>query len=89
MINIYSLLAGSCWAFAAAGAIESAHAIATRQLISLSEQELLDCDSNSQGCSGGWPHYAFDWVVKHGGISREEDYPYQNQQGYNGGSYKG
>ncbi|KAI9072220.1 hypothetical protein K1719_045823 [Acacia pycnantha] len=58
---------GCCWAFAATGAIESVNAIATRELVSLSEQELVDCDSKSQGCSGGFPSYAFDWqngVVK-------------------------
>ncbi|XP_028795000.1 P34 probable thiol protease-like [Neltuma alba] len=64
---------GSCWAFAAAAAIESEHAIATRELITFSEQQLIDCDSMSQGCSGGWPSNAFDWVIKNGGISREDD----------------
>ncbi|XP_028769814.1 P34 probable thiol protease-like [Neltuma alba] len=81
----------SCWAFAAAAIIESAHAIATRELITLSEQ-LIDCDSMSQGCSGGWPSNAFDWVMKNGGINREDDYPYSAQQGYcraNMGIYEG
>ncbi|KAI9071200.1 hypothetical protein K1719_031903 [Acacia pycnantha] len=73
---------GGCWAFAAAAAIESVHAIATRELISLSEQQLIDCDSKSQGCSGGWISNAFDWVINNGGISKEEDYPYEAQQGY-------
>ncbi|KAI9086160.1 hypothetical protein K1719_031881 [Acacia pycnantha] len=73
---------GCCWAFAATGAIESLNAIATGELVSLSEQELVDCDSKSQACSGGWPSYAFDWVIRNGGISKEEDYPYTAQQGY-------
>ncbi|XP_028794997.1 P34 probable thiol protease-like [Neltuma alba] len=73
---------GSCWAFAAAAATESAHAIATRELITLSEQQLIDSDSMSQGCSGGWPSNAFDWLIKNGGISREDDYPYSARQGY-------
>ncbi|KAK4257845.1 hypothetical protein QN277_007380 [Acacia crassicarpa] len=72
---------GCCWAFAATGAIESVNAIATGELVSLSEQELLDCDSKSSGCSGGFPSYAFDFVIGNGGISKEDDYPYAAQQG--------
>ncbi|XP_028769810.1 ervatamin-B-like [Neltuma alba] len=72
---------GSCWAFGATGALESVHAITTGKLVSLSEQELVDCDPLSRGCAGGWPHNAFEWVVQNGGISKEEDYPYVARQG--------
>ena len=40
---------GSCWAFSAVGAIESANAISGKKLIELSEQQLVDCDLESGG----------------------------------------
>ncbi|KAK4259621.1 hypothetical protein QN277_005933 [Acacia crassicarpa] len=74
---------GCCWAFAAVGAIESINAITNGQLISLSEQQLLDCaDSvNQEGCSGGWSYRAFQWVIINGGITEETTYPYVTQKG--------
>ncbi|XP_054778209.1 ervatamin-B-like [Prosopis cineraria] len=72
---------GSCWAFAATGAMESIHAISTGKLFRLSEQELVDCDTSSHGCAGGWSHYAFEWVIQNGGISEEDNYPYVAQKG--------
>ncbi|KAJ1403003.1 Peptidase C1A, papain C-terminal [Sesbania bispinosa] len=71
---------GSCWTFSAAGAIEGINAIATRRLISLSEQELLDCDHISQGCNSGWVDAAFNWVKRNHGIALEHDYPYNGRQ---------
>jgi hypothetical protein len=76
-------LAGSCWAFATIGAMEGINAIKTGQLLSLSVQELIDCDRNyNQGCDGGFMDYAFEFIVVNGGIDTETDYPYSSSDGY-------
>ncbi|CAG5125781.1 unnamed protein product, partial [Candidula unifasciata] len=66
----------SCWAFSATGAVEGAHAIATKQLVSLSEENLMDCRSKA-GCSeGGFMDDAFAYIIKNKGIDTEDSYQY-------------
>eukprot|EP00250_Pteridium_aquilinum_P017000 c23404_g1_i1 orf=31-1137(+) len=72
---------GSCWAFSTIGAIEGAHAVATGELVSLSEQELVSCVHTNYGCNGGLMDPSFEWVIKNGGINTETGYPYVSGSG--------
>lgn len=74
---------GSCWTFSASGAMEGAWAIKKGQLISLSEQELVDCAGlkyGSMGCNGGQMDGAFKYAVDHG-MCTESSYPYTAKDG--------
>ncbi|XP_066140805.1 digestive cysteine proteinase 1-like [Euwallacea fornicatus] len=75
---------GSCWTFSATGTLEGAFAKSRLQLVSFSEQEILDCATesagyNGAGCNGGVVQSALDYV-RDRGIVYEGDYPYEARQ---------
>ncbi|KAF4386553.1 hypothetical protein G4B88_006809 [Cannabis sativa] len=72
----------NCWVFSAVAATEGITKIKKGKLISLSEQQILDCDTNpdDQGCRGGLMENAFNFIAKNGGITSEYAYPYKAEQ---------
>lgn len=75
--------AGCCWAFSAVAAVEGITKLSTGKLISLSEQEVVDCDTKGedQGCNGGLMDDAFKFIIKNGGLTTEANYPYTAADG--------
>jgi len=67
---------GSCWAFSAVAALESAYFIKNGKLIEFSEQELVSCEQDCYGCQGGLMDSAFQWTTQNGGLCAEDTYPY-------------
>jgi len=61
--------------YSALVSMEGAWAIAGHPLVSLSLQQILDCDKLDMGCDGGWMYNAFQTVLNQGGIESERDYP--------------
>jgi len=71
---------GSCWSFSTTGALEGAWEIATGKLVSLSEQQFVDCDKVDSGCNGGLMDNAFKFAEKNA-ICTEESYSYHASGG--------
>jgi len=78
---------GSCWTFATAETLESHYAIKTGKLVTLSEQQILDCTPNPDecggtgGCQGGTAELAYARITELGGLTTEADYPYVSGSG--------
>jgi len=77
---------GSCWAFSATEAIESAWILkghATPSTVNLSPQQIVDCDTidGVQGCNGGYTESAYDYIKQAGGEEPISAYPYTAENG--------
>jgi C1A family cysteine protease len=73
---------GGCWSFAATGALEGATKVAGNSLVSLSEQQFLDCDKTDSGCGGGLEYQGWDFFKNAGqGICTEDSYSYKARNG--------
>lgn len=71
---------GSCWSFSTTGSLEGAAEISTGKLVSMSEQQFVDCDTVDQGCNGGLMDNAFTYA-KTSAICTEASYPYEAKDG--------
>jgi len=76
---------GSCWAFSATETIESAwmkkHKLTNITMKPLGPQQIVDCDNSDDGCGGGNPPTAYEYVQQAGGQETEADYPYTGEDG--------
>lgn len=76
---------GSCWAESAVGNIEGryylAHKDSMQAAVSLSVQQVIECDPHDYACYGGFPKGAYEYVIENGGLASNVDYPY-NVDGY-------
>lgn len=68
---------GSCWAFSTTSSIETFMRINHHNVTRLSEQELVDCSKENNGCNGGIMHKAFDYVISNKGLHSNDDYRYK------------
>jgi len=71
---------GSCWAFSTTGSLEGVWQIANGQLVSLSEQQLVDCSKDNDGCDGGSMDAGFEYEQTTAACT-ESSYPYTAANG--------
>ena len=70
-----------CYAFTAIGNLEGLYFAKTKVMTPLSEQMIIDCDSQHGGCSGGLMEYSLEWIKENGGIMAEKDYRFKGNKG--------
>merc|ERR1711907_27583 len=75
---------GSCWAFSATEAIESAWLMAGNTQQILAPEQIVACDKTDLGCNGGDTPTAYKYVQKAGGMVTEKTYPYTSGKGKTG-----
>ncbi len=66
---------GSCWDFCATAQFESYILIYSGLEEDLSEQQVLSCNTQGQGCDGGWMDTAYEVWMNYGAV-RESCMPY-------------
>merc|ERR1711976_447139 len=71
---------GSCWSFSTTGGLEGAYQVSSGKLVSMSEQQFVDCDKGDSGCNGGLMDRAFSFA-KGTAIATESSYPYTARDG--------
>merc|ERR1712139_493600 len=63
------------------GNLEGTGFVSSSKLVSVSEQDIVDCDHNDDGCDGGLPSSALTWSSQNGGVASEQAYPYTARDG--------
>lgn len=73
---------GSCYSFSAIGGLEGQHFKKTGNLVSLSEQNILDCSGQygNNGCDGGFLQASYDYISDNDGVDTEKYYPYEGRE---------
>jgi C1A family cysteine protease len=74
---------GSCWSFSTTGAMEGQHQISTGKLLSLSEEQFVQCSTLNAGCNGGSFDLAWLYAESHP-VELESSYPYTSGNGVTG-----